>query len=368
MTWNKLLEIHYLSPAVILNPATPEHQSVRNPHLATRSSSEQPFPNLSPVHFHTEGDSSGVFFQQLFPRTACFIVLVQTPMQPQTPHPYCFLHPTGGALIHRDFVRSRYQQGIFKDLRVSSLPTAALSKHRAKAPAELDYFCCLQPQWGLCCCASANRPVLNISTLSIIVRHGLAPGCCLKQPPEPMGWAGWVKIGKFLCLCIKELLELQITYKPCQWSLDEYAKRQNKTENKLFPRNQARGKADRSPGIERKIQKSKAGHFKTSSAQLMHWLHWNYNTSVKPSLLKITFFFCVCQSSMGKCLNHRSVNQEIWALFPALLERRIPFAMGSAQTDPQSHTGVSRGCANAGVHQHGSQKSLYVCLVWCAGK
>lgn len=145
MTWNKLLEIHYLSPAVILNPATPEHQSVRKPHLATRSSSEQPFPNLSPVRFDTEGDSSGFFSSRFSSKQ--FIILVPTPIQPQqTPHPFCFLHLMGDAPIRTDFVPSRYQQGIVKDLKASSLPTAVLSKRRAKAPAEPDYFCCLQPQ------------------------------------------------------------------------------------------------------------------------------------------------------------------------------------------------------------------------------
>lgn len=42
-------------------------------------------------------------------------------------------------------------------------------------------------------------------------------------------------MGEFLHLCLKELLELQITYKLCKWCLDEYTKKQNETKNKLFP-------------------------------------------------------------------------------------------------------------------------------------
>lgn len=39
---------------------------------------------------------------------------------------------------------------------------------------------------------------------------------------------------EFLGLCVKDLLELQITYKLCKWCLDECTKKQNETKNKLF--------------------------------------------------------------------------------------------------------------------------------------
>jgi len=41
---------------------------------------------------------------------------------------------------------------------------------------------------------------------------------------------------------------------------------------------------------------------------------------------------------MAKWLNPRPVSQEMWALFPAPLERSIMFAAGSAQGDPHSYT------------------------------
>lgn len=53
---------------------------------------------------------------------------------------------------------------------------------------------------------------------------------------------------------------------------------------------------------------------------------------------------------MGEWLKHRSVRQEIWALFLALLESSITFVIGSAQADPHSYTTVSRGQASAGLH------------------
>lgn len=58
---------------------------------------------------------------------------------------------------------------------------------------------------------------------------------------------------------------------------------------------------------------------------------------------------------MSEWLNHRSVSQEIRALFPAPLERDIMFAIGSAYADPHSYTAVSRGHASAGIHQYDLQ-------------
>lgn len=110
VTWNKFLENHCPSPAVVLNPATPGHHSVRKPHLATRSSSQQSIshrPSLTSPSFTSTSKGIPVgFFPTCFSclKPARFIISVQTPIQPQwRSHPYCFLHFMGSALIHTDF-------------------------------------------------------------------------------------------------------------------------------------------------------------------------------------------------------------------------------------------------------------------------
>lgn len=97
---------------------------------------------------------------------------------------------------------------------------------------------------------------------------------------------GLAEMSKNSFLCVKELLELQITYKPYQWSLRGWQKINS------FPETEQKEKLTEVWRGRWKCRKAKQGIFKTAlcAKLLMHWLCWDYNMPVKSFLLKITSF------------------------------------------------------------------------------
>lgn len=136
-----------------------------------------------------------------------------------------------------------------------------------------------------------------------------------------------------------------------------------------FPETEQEEKLTEAQDERWKFRKAKQGIFKPAlcAEELMHWLHWDYNTSVKLSLLKITFFL-VSTKKHGQMDKPQVCKSGGLGTFPSSIREGHHVCSWVSIGRPRLLRDGKKGLHKCRAHQCDLQRPLNIRLVWCASK